>query len=85
MSNVFFSSAWIDAALLLGRFILRCSRCVHRAEDPGFETEPRPVCLLPESNSPDARSIIATIRLGGPADLIRLYPVALPDLSYIRV
>ena len=41
----------LHAALIPGRFILRCYHCVRRAKAPGFESEPRrPVSLLPESN-----------------------------------
>ena len=70
MCNVFFCTARIDAALILGRFILCCSHCIRRAEDPRFESEPRrQVSLLPESNRSDAQSNITTTRLGGRPDL----------------
>jgi hypothetical protein len=80
MCNVFFCTARIDAALIIGRFILCYSHCVRRAKDPGFKSEPRkPVGVLPESNSSDAWPNIATTRLGGPPDLIQLFsPIALP-------
>ena len=43
--------ARVDATLIPGWFILCCSHRVHRAKDPGFESEPYgPVSLLPESN-----------------------------------
>jgi hypothetical protein len=75
----------IDAALISGRFILRCSHRVRRPKDSGFESElRRAVGLLPESNSLYAwPNHIATTRLGGRPDLIRLY--ALPDLSHIGI
>ena len=78
----FFCSASVDVNLIPGWFILGCSHCVRHPQDSGFESElRRPVSLLPESNSLYDWPNIATTRLSGSPDFIRLY--TLPDLSSV--
>ena len=81
-----FWSTNVDVVLhSLGWLILCCSHSFRRTTDSESASKPRgPVCLLPESIRPDARSNIATTRIRGQPDFSKFHsPIPLPDFSSI--
>ena len=79
--------ASIDVVLTIGWFILLCSLCVRRPEDPGFERKlRRPIGLLSAAIHCNSFSNIATNYVDWlPSPDQSHIPLALPFLSSISL